>query len=109
MERRPSSQYPRARAPPGPDGDPRPVVFPRAVRPGPGRNPLPGPRRDGSNQRVSTLASGSGEGVVALDGQHIGHVVFFQPPLQVLRLAIDLIGGEPGERHPASIARCSIA
>jgi hypothetical protein len=39
-----------ARCGPGPDRDPRPVVLARAVRPGAGRDLLPGPRRDGGNQ-----------------------------------------------------------
>jgi site-specific DNA recombinase len=85
----------------GADRDPGPVILPRAMRPGPGGQPLPSAGGDGGDQRVGALSAfWRGHGVVALDGQHVGNVPFFQPGVQVLRLPIHLIGGEPGERHP---------
>ncbi len=85
----------------GPDRDPGPVVVPRAVRPGPGRDPLPGPRGHGGDQRIcAPLTLRHGHRVAAPDGHHVGHVLAFQPRLQVLGLPVGLIGSEPRERHP---------
>jgi site-specific DNA recombinase len=92
---------PAATLPAGPDRDPRPVVFARAVRPGPGRDPLPGPGREGRDQIVGPpLAGGHGQRVAAPDGHHVGHVLAFQPGLQELGLPVGLIGGDPRKRHP---------
>jgi len=72
---------------PGLDSDPDPVVFERAVRPSPRRQPLPGPGRDSCGQRISTLLSTTdGERVAAADSHHVGHAALFQPRAQVLHL-----------------------
>ncbi len=92
---------PAAARPAGPDRDPRPVVLARAVRPGPGRDPLPGPGREGRDQVVGPpLTGGHGQRVAAPDRHHIGHVLAFQPSLQVLGLPVGLIGSDPRKRHP---------
>ena len=100
---RPAGQQPvpAAGPPPGADLDSRPVELARAVRPGPGGQPLPGPGRRGRDQRISPLLTRAGrERVAAPDGHHVGHVLAFQPGLQVLGLPVGLIRGDPRERHP---------
>jgi len=54
---RPAGQQPvpAAALPAGPDRDPRPVKLARAMRPGPGGDPLPSPGRDAADQRVGPL------------------------------------------------------
>jgi hypothetical protein len=102
VAQRPARQQPvpAAALAAGPDRDPRPVVFPRAVRPGPGRDLLPGPRRYRGDQVVGpSLAFGHGQRVAAPDGHHIPDVLAFQPGLQPLGLPVGLIRGKPGERH----------
>ncbi len=81
--------------------DPRPVELARAVCPGPGRDPLPAPRGYRGNQIVGPpLTFSHGHRVAAPDGHHVPDVPLFQPGLQPLGLSVDLIGGEPRERHP---------
>ena len=38
----------------------------------------------------------------------LGDVLVFQPILQPLGLPVGLIGGQPGEQHPAAIAQAII-
>jgi site-specific DNA recombinase len=92
---------PAAARPPGPDRDPGPVEFARAVRPGSGRDRLPGPRGHRSDQRVGPPFSlGHGQRVAAPDGHDVPDVLAFQPGLQELGLPVGLVRGDPGERHP---------
>jgi hypothetical protein len=82
------------------DRDPCPAVLARAVCPGPGRDRLPGPGRQRGDQLIGPpLAFGHGQRVAAPDRHHVPDVLVFQPGLQVLGLPVDLIGGEPRERH----------
>jgi len=56
--------------------------------------------RRGGDQRIGPpLACDGGERVAAPDGQHMEHVLGFQPRPQVLGLTRCLVRGEPGEGH----------
>ena len=91
---------------PGPIGKPLPLTA------GPRRLGRPGVRRQLRDQVIgtslhTTVPNHMGTG----DRQHIRMTVDLQPPAQIGRIAIDLVGGDPASHAgtPAVNARSSIA
>jgi hypothetical protein len=72
------------------------------MRAGAGRAPRPRLGRDLGDQGADPALApvGGGRGVVGAGGQHVGQAALLTPHPQPLVLAVDLIGGQPADRHP---------
>ena len=84
------------------DADPGPVVVPAAFRAFSCGQPLPGPpgQAGGELVRADHLPGPGGHPVVARHCQYVAELGVFQPGAQRPVVPVDLISGDPGERHP---------
>jgi site-specific DNA recombinase len=83
------------------DGDPGPVVIAVSLRAVAGRQPLPGLLRQAGGELVGPqgAAGPGGYPVMACDREHVRDALFFQPAAQRSVVPVDLVAGDPGERH----------
>src|SRR6266545_445316 len=83
------------------DGDPGPVIPAVSLGALACRYPLPGPFGQAGGEFIGAggAPGPGGYPVVARDRQHVGDPLLFQPGAQRPVVSVDLVAGDPGERH----------